>query len=62
MLRPLLGVSQGSTYAPFSVTGFLFVLFLLPHFSQKKMYKSLSLPSGVDSAFRSCVTERKKLT
>ena len=35
-LGPLPGVSQGSTYVPFSVTGFLFVLFLVPHFFTKK--------------------------
>ena len=37
MLGPLPGVNQGSTYVPFSVPGFLFVLFLLPDFSQKKI-------------------------
>ena len=37
MLAPLPGVNQGSTYVPFSVLGFLFVLFLLPDFSQKKI-------------------------
>ena len=61
MLGPLPGVNQGSTYVPFSALGFLFVLFLLPDFSQKKdMYKSLSPPSGIDSALRSCVTKREK--
>ena len=61
MLGPLPGVNQRSTFVPFSVTGFLFVLFLRPHFSQKKdMYKSLSLPSGVETALRSCVTKREK--
>ena len=31
-----------------------------PFLAKKGMYKSLSLPSGVDSALRSCVTKREK--
>ena len=62
MLRPLPGVNQSRKYlrtflchrisfCPFSSSSFL---------AKKAMYKSLSLPSGVDSALRSCVTKREK--
>ena len=62
MLGPLPGVNQSRKYlrtflchrisfCPFSSSPFL---------AKKDMYKSLSLPSGVDSALRSCVTKREK--
>ena len=62
MLGPLLGVNQSRKYlrtflchrisfCPFSSSPFL---------AKKDMYKSLSLPSGVDSALRSCVKKREK--
>ena len=62
MLGPLQGVNQSRKYlrtflchrisfCPFSSSPFL---------AKKDTYKSLSLPSGVDSALRSCVTKREK--
>ena len=42
---------QRISFCPFSSSPFL---------AKKDMYKSLSLPSGVDSALRSCVTKREK--
>ena len=40
------------SFCPFSSSPFLA--------KNKGMYKALSLPSGVDSALRSCVTKREK--
>ena len=62
MLGPLPGVNQSKKYLrtflchrisfrPFSSSPFL---------AKEDMYKSLSLPSGVDSALRSCVKKREK--
>ena len=62
MLGPLPAVNQSRKYlrtflchrisfCPFPSSSFLV---------KKDMYKSLSLPSGVDSALRSCVTKREK--
>ena len=62
MLGPLPGVNQSRKYirtflchrisfCPFSSSPFL---------AKKDMHKSLSVPSGVDSVFRSCVTKREK--
>ena len=62
MLGPLPGVNQSRKYlrtflchrisfCPFSSSLFL---------AKNDMYKSLSLPSGVDRALRSCVTKREK--
>ena len=62
MLGPLSGVNQSEKYlltflckrisfCPFSSSPFL---------AKEDMYKSLSLPSGVDSALRSCFTKREK--
>ena len=62
MLGPLPGVNQTKDYlrtflcprisfCPFSSS---------PLLAKKDMYKSFSLPSGVDSALGSCVTKREK--
>ena len=62
MLGPLPEVNQSRKYlrtflchripfCPFSSSPFL---------AKRDMYKSLSLPSGVDSASRSCITKREK--
>ena len=62
MLGPLPGVNQSRkslltflchriSFCPFYSSPFL---------TKKDMYKSLSLPSGVDSALGSCVTSEKR--
>ena len=62
MLGPLPAVNQSRkhlrtffchriSFCPFSSS---------PFFAKKDMYKSLSQPSGGDSALRSCVTKREK--
>ena len=53
-------VKEVLTYLSLSQDFFLSFFFLPISRRKKGMYESLSLPSGVDSALRSCVTKREK--
>ena len=68
MLGPLLGVNQSRkylrTFLCHRISVCRFIRFSSSPFlakMKKDMYKSLSPPSGVDSALRRCVTKREKL-
>ena len=64
MLGPLPGVNQSEKYLlTFLCKRISFCSFFFdssPFLAKEDMYKSLSLPSGADSALRSCVTKREK--